>query len=113
MKHRLFALALIASIGFGTSSFAQQKQQHPPVAAQQHDEKTVEVRYYYIPEYNVYFDAVKKVYYYKKNNKWHTTSRPAKINKNLGQAHREPLNDIKQNEKPYDHNAQDIKTWKK
>ncbi|WP_447641245.1 MULTISPECIES: hypothetical protein [Chitinophagaceae] len=116
MKRKFLLLVLVATVGVSTSTFAQQR---PPMP-QQHQQKiehrntttAVEVRYYYIPEYNAYFDAVKKIYYYQKNNQWRYTSKPTRINKNIAKAPRQPINDLKKNEMPYTYNAQHQQTWK-
>lgn len=111
MKNKYLLLTLVASLAIGTSTFAQH---HPPMPPQhRHDQVNAQVvRYYYIPEYNAYFDAVNKVYYYKKkNNKWFTTSNPAKVNKNMAKARREELRNLKANELPYTYNDRDIQTW--
>lgn len=108
-------MALVASVGISVGSFAQQR---PPVQREtkrvdeQRNTNAVEVRYYYIPQYDAYFDAISKIYFYKKNNKWIKTSRPARINKNIAQAPRQPIKDLKKNEMPYDHNSQHVQTWK-
>lgn len=116
MKRNFLLLTLVATLGFGvSSSFAQQRppeQAHHSQRSDHPDGKDEDVRYYYIPEYNAYFDAISKIYFYKKHNRWVRTSRPARISRNIGQAKREPLNDIKDNEKPYEHNAAHIQTWK-
>ncbi len=112
MKTKFLLLTLVASIGIGMSSFEQQRnpQSHPK--EQHKNVQTIEVRYYYLPEYNAYFDTRDKVYYYKKKNKWIKTSKPTRINKNIAQAKREPIQDLKSNELPYTHNAQHVQTWK-
>ncbi|PZP50818.1 MAG: hypothetical protein DI598_04745 [Pseudopedobacter saltans] len=112
MKSKILLLTVLASLGISVNSFAQQR---PPVRQEQRIEKkanVVEVRYYYIPEYNAYFDAINKVYYYNKNNKWVKTNKPSRINKNIAKAPRQPIRDLKKNEMPYDHNSQHVQTWK-
>lgn len=116
MKRKFLLLTLIAGLGVGTTTFAQQRPPAPQPRPQQiehRDNRQQEVRYYYLPQYNAYFDALNKVYFYKKNNKWHKTSKPARIAKNIGQARREPLRDLKKNEMPYSQNAQHQQRWKR
>jgi|GEM_PF-5120735 len=111
MKRRFLLLALVAGLT-STTTFAQQRQLPPhPVQVERRDNHVQQVRYYYIPAYNAYYDVVKKVYYYQKKNKWVKTSRPTKINKNIARAQREPIRDISGNEMPYTHNAQHIQQW--
>lgn len=68
MKSKFLLLALVASVGISISSFAQQRppMQRETKRIEQRNTNAVEVRYYYIPQYDAYFDAISKVYFYKK-----------------------------------------------
>jgi hypothetical protein len=114
MKKKNILLGVLFSV-ISASSFAQRgdhgdQRREPP----RQEQKGQQEHFYYIPEYNAYYDAIKKLFFYEKGNKWKSTKQPKRFAKDfdINKVDKKPIQNIQNEGKPYLNNQQDKKNFR-